>query len=469
MVFDRFERYVNRHAHSFSERLQALCRIPSVAARGTGMRQTAEMVGQLLQRIGAGTRNFKTGSGFPLVYGEAGSGDRSYLVYSHYDVAPVGHVTRWSYGPFASTVVDGKLYARGAANSKGDLVARIAAVESYQKTFGKLPLCLKFIVDGESGLGSPSLERFASENAAVLGAEGSIWNEGYKDTSERLVLSLGFKGIVFVELRAKGARTDLHSRWGAIVPNPAWRLVQALSTITSPNSVITIDRFTSHIAPVSRADAEILKTIDLDEEGLKKEFQISGWLRGMKGSALVKEHIFGASCNVCGIQTGHTDAGPKTVLPSSAIARLDFRLVPDLTPELVLSLLREHLDARGFADIEVAELGSVPVAKSAGSSRVARAAIEAAAEVYAKPPIVYPMHPSSSPAGLFRSVDGTPLPLMSFGTSYSGSNPHGPDENIRLDDFVESIKFFGRVIHKLGQSHAGEVGNAETRELIQPA
>jgi acetylornithine deacetylase/succinyl-diaminopimelate desuccinylase-like protein len=468
MSFERFDRYVTRHARSFTEQLQTLCRMPSVAARGTGMRHTAEAVERLLQRIGAGTRSFKVGSGYPLIYGEAGSGPRSFLVYSHYDVAPVGQLMRWSYGPFASTVVDGKIYARGAANSKGDLVARVAAVEAYQKTFGKLPVCLKFIVEGESGIGSPSLPRFAKENSELLKAEGSIWNEGYKDTNERFVLSLGFKGIVFVELRSTGPRTELHSKWGAIVPNPAWRLVQALATLVSPKGVITIDGFTSFIAPISREDTEILKAIDLDEAGLKREFGISSWVRGLKGQALIKEHLFGPTCTICGIQTGHTEAGPKTVLPGSAIVRLDFRLVPDLSPVLVVKLLREHLDARGFNDIEITELGSVPVAKSPGSSSVARAAISAASEVYGRPPVIYPLHPSSGPAGIISAVSDPPTPIMSFGTGYAGSNPHGPDENIRVDDLLESIKFFGRMIRDLAQGAPHKLDEPETRELILP-
>lgn len=451
MPFSRFDRYVDRHARSFVERLQALCRMPSVAARGTGMRATAETVEQMMQRVGIGTRSFRMGTGYPIIYGECGGGPQSFLVYGHYDVQPVGHLSEWSVGPFSATITDGKLYARGASNSKGDLMARLAAVEAYQKTFGKLPVSLRFLVEGEDGLGSPSLYRFAVENPDILTSQGCIWDEGYKDTKERPVISLGFKGIQFVELRAHGARTDLHSKWGAIVPNPAWRLVQALSTITSPKGVITIDGFSSMIAPISDEDSEALKMIELDEAGLKREFRIGGWVRSMKGPALVKEHIFGPTCTICGIQTGHTEAGVKTVLPSVAIARLDFRLVPDLTPGVVLELLREHLDVRGFKDIEIIELGSAPLAKSSASSSVARAVIISAGEVYGVAPLVYPMDPSSGPVGAVCGASTPPTPVASFGISYAGSNPHGPDENIRVDDFLQSIKFIGRVIHNLGE------------------
>ena len=451
MTLARFDRYVDRHARGFAERLQALCRMPSVAARGTGMRAMVEAVEQAMQRVGIGTQLFKMGTGYPIIYGECGSGP-TYLVYGHYDVQPVGHLTDWTVGPFSGSILDGKLYARGAANSKGDLLARLVAVEAYQKTFGKLPISLRFIVEGEDGLGSPNLFKFTSEHTDLLAAKGCLWDEGYRDTKERPVISLGFKGITFLELRAHGARADLHSKWGAIVPNPAWRLVQALATITSPKGVITIDGFSSHLAPINADDAEALKAIELDEVGLKKEFRIAGWVRSMKGPALVKEHIFGPTCTICGIQTGHTDAGAKTVLPSSAMARLDFRLVPDLTPSLVLELLRAHLDLRGFKDIEIIELGSAPLAKASATSRVARSVIEPAIEVYGIAPLVYPMDPSSGPVGAVCGVSSPATPVASFGVSYAGSNPHGPDENIRLDDFLLSVKFIGRVISRLGES-----------------
>lgn len=466
MTFARFDRYVDRHARSFTERLQALCRMPSVAARGTGVRATADAVEQLMKRVGAGTRVFKLGSGYPIIFGEFGAGTHCFVVYGHYDVAPVGHLTNWAAGPFSATLTDGKLYARGAANSKGDLVARLAAVEAYQKTFGKLPVCLRFVVEGEAGIGSNSLYRFTDENAEMLRADGCIWEEGYKDTQERLVISLGFKGITFIELRVHGARTDLHSKWGAIVPNPAWRLTQALSTLTSPKGVITIDGFASNVAPISAEDSEALKRIELDEAALKQEFRINHWLRAMKGHALVKEHIFGATCTICGIQTGHTEAGPKTVLPSTAMARLDFRLVPDLTPELVVELLREHLDVRGFKDVEIIELGSMPVTKSSPQSIVARAAIESAPEIYGHEPIVYPLDPASGPAGAVCGVTSPPTPVVSFGTSYSGSNPHGPDENIRIDDYLQAIKFFGRVIHHLGQQSGKTKSNSRAFQMV---
>jgi acetylornithine deacetylase/succinyl-diaminopimelate desuccinylase-like protein len=150
------------------------------------------------------------------------------------------------------------------------------------------------------------------------------------------------------------------------------------------------------------------------------------------------------------------------------MARLDFRLVPDLTPEIVIRLLREHLDVRGFNDIEIIELGNSPLAKSSAQSSVARAAIESASEVYGASPIVYPLDPSSGPVGAVCGANDPPTPVASFGTSYEGSNPHGPDENLRIEDFLQNIKFFGRVIHHLGQQgkqHKSGIRSSNTLAL----
>lgn len=451
MSFTRFDRYVERNAQSFIERLQALCRMPSVAARGTGMRNVAEAVEQMMQRAGGGTRLFRLGSGYPIIYAEFGAGAHCFLVYGHYDVQPVGSLSEWTSGPFAAQIIGAKLYARGAANSKGDLVARLAAIEAYQKSFGKLPFCLRYIVEGEDALGSPSLYQFAAEYAELLRAHGAIWDDGYIDANGRLVISLGFKGIAFVELRAHGARTDIHSKWGGIVPNPAWRLVHALATLFSPAGEITVDGYMDHVAPLDEEDLRLLASVELDEEGLKREFRIERWARGLAGQDLVRQLVFGPTCTICGLQTGHTEAGPRTALPGTAVARVDFRLVPNLTPELAINLLREHLDRRGFDDIEISVLARAPVAKSSARSLVARAAAESAAEVYGSDPIIYPLDPASGPVGALCGAVQPPTPVVSFGIGYEGSNPHGPDENIRLEDFIRGIKYFGRVIHQLGR------------------
>jgi acetylornithine deacetylase/succinyl-diaminopimelate desuccinylase-like protein len=212
----------------------------------------------------------------------------------------------------------------------------------------------------------------------------------------------------------------------------------------------------------------MLKRVELDEAGLRREFRIGGWVHGMTGRELAKELIFGPTCTICGIRTGHTEAGAKTVLPGMARARLDFRLVPDLTPELLIELLRKHLDTRDFHDIEIVEIAKAPYAKAPASSTVARAAIETAAEVYEQPPVVYPLDPASGPVGAVCGVNAPPTPVVSFGIAHAGSNPHGPNENIRIADFIAGIKYFGRVIHRLAQISRDDVKERKTMEAILP-
>ncbi len=146
------------------------------------MRAIAETVEQLMQRVGIGTRSFRMGSGYPIIYGECGTGPSSYVVYGHYDVQPVGHLTEWSVGPFAATILTASCTRAARRTVKAILIARLAAVEAYQKSFGKLPVSLRFLVEGEDGLGSPSLYRFTNENPELLQADGCIWDEGYRDT-----------------------------------------------------------------------------------------------------------------------------------------------------------------------------------------------------------------------------------------------------------------------------------------------
>lgn len=452
MTFARFDRHVERYAAEYIERLQALCRMPSVAARGTGVRAVARDVEELMQRTGGGTRTFEYKGGYPILFAEFGAGSHRFIVYGHYDVQPVEELAEWTTGAFAAALTDGKLRARGAANSKGDLVARLAAIEAYQKTFGKLPICLRYIVEGEDGLGSPSLYRFANEQAELLCADGCIWDDGYKDTHERLIISLGFKGILFLELVAHGARTDIHSKWGGIVPNPAWRLVHALETISNHDGVITIDDWQQHIAAPTLEDREALKMIELDEAALRLEFRIPHWTRDVSGKTLAREYVLGPTCTISALESGYMKAGVKAVVPAVAKARLDFRLVPNLTPARVIELLRAHFDKRGFQDIEIKTLIAAPYVKSSGRSFVAQAAKLAAQDVYEES-VIYPLDPASGAIGALCEAANKqePTPVVSFGISHTASNPHGPDENIRIEDFLQGIKHFGRVIHHLGE------------------
>lgn len=443
---DKFQQYVNANKERFIAELQDACRQPSVAAQNWGMREMAEKVLARLQKLGADARLIPVGDGAPVVYGEIGEGKRTLVIYDHYDVQPPEPLELWESGPWDAVIREGKLYARGVADNKGNLMCRIHAIESYIAAFGALPLKIKFVVEGEEEIGSIHLPQFVKENRALLeGADGCLWEAGYKDVNERPVISCGVKGIVYVELHAHGARRDLHSAQAAIVVNPAWRLVWALATLKDADDNILIDDFNKHVRAPTEAEMDALKTIPYDEQKVKAELGIKAFIRNLTGIELLKKYLYEPTCTICGLYAGYIGEGSKTVLPNHAFAKIDFRLVPNLTPDLVVDLLKKHLARRGFDDIEIklTETGE-EVARSPLDSAIVQAAIQAARQVYRQEPIVYPTMAGSGP--MYPLCQALGIPAVSAGVGWHDSRSHAPNENIRLADYFEGIEFVRALI-----------------------
>ena len=447
---EEFKAYVDENADRFVAELQRLCRQPTIAAQKVGVEETAEMVLSLLQRIGAQARPIPVAEGAPVVYGTIGQGKRTLIFYDHYDVQPPEPLEEWESDPFAAEIRQGVLYARGAADNKGDLVARLMAVEAYQKTKGELPLKIKFVFEGEEETGSIHLGQFVEENRGLLEADGCIWEGGSKDLSERPVIYLGVKGILYVELRAKGAKMDLHSSWATLVPNPAWRLVWALASLKDENDHLTVDGLMEHVGEPPPEEMDLLRKIPFEEKKLKADFGIPHFVGGVKGVEALKRYLYGPTCTICGFRSGYIGEGPKTVLPSEAMVKLDFRLVPDLEPGLVLDLLRKHLDRRGFKDIEIVEVTSEKFAKSPPDAPIVQAALEAARIIYGQEPVVYPLSAGSGPMYHLSNALGIPA-VSAVGVSHAQSRMHAPNENIKIADYIQGIKYIGELIERFAE------------------
>lgn len=445
---EKFDAYVEANAERFIEELKVFCRQPSISAQGVGLDEMAALVQARLKKLGAKTRLMPIRGGPPVVYGEMGHGQRTLLIYDHYDVQPPDPLDLWQSKPFNPQIRGGKLYARGVADNKGNLLARVQAVEAYLATIGELPLKIKWVVEGEEEVGSPHLAAFAAEHASLLTADGCLWEAGQKDEGERLTISLGVKGIMYLELRACGAKSDLHSSLATIVPNPAWRLVWALSTIKDENDNILVDDLMNHVAEPTPADIRMLAAIPFEEEKMRERFGIPCFIRGLTGMDALRKHFFEPTCTICGFKAGYLEEGAKTVLPSTAMVKLDFRLVPNVEPDLVVRLLRRHLDRRGFADIEIVPTHGGRSARTPPSAPVVQAAIAAARAVYGQDPVVYPLMVGSGPMYPLTEALGTPA--LSTGVGYAGSNTHAPNENIRLKDYFEGIRFVGEFIRRFG-------------------
>ncbi|MFQ6117367.1 MAG: M20/M25/M40 family metallo-hydrolase, partial [Candidatus Bipolaricaulia bacterium] len=319
-------------------------------------------------------------------------------------------------------------------------------VAAYLEVHGELPLNVKFIVEGEEEIGSPHLGEFAERHPELVRADGSIWEFGYKDFQERPQVYLGLKGILYVELRAAGAARELHSSWGTVVPNPAWRLVRALNTLRDENEEVLIPGFYQRVRPPSARERAALARVDFDEEGWRERFGLKDHLLGLSGEELLEYHLYRPTCTICGLESGYTGPGSKTALPNEARAKLDFRLVPEQDPDEILKLLKDHLAAQGFADIEVVPHSREHPARTPLDDPLVEAVVAAARRAYGKEPQVYPLAAGSGP--MYSLCQRFSIPAVSTGIGYWGSGAHGPNEHIRLDDLAQGMRHIALIIQE---------------------
>ena len=444
-VFAAFDAHVRAHEREYIEELSALVRLPTVSAQRSAIAETARAVLDRTIRAGFAATAERVPGGPPTIVGEQGGGERTLLIYDHYDVQPPDPLAEWRTPPFEPTIRDGSLFGRGTSDNKGNLMARLQAIEAYKATVGPLPLRLRVLFEGEEEIGSEHLAAFVRVHADRLRADGCIWEAGYKDAAGRPTVSLGLKGICYVDLTVRAAKQDAHSSVGGIVPNAAWRLTWALASLKNESGAITVDGLMAHVRPPSAADLALLEPLPFDEAGWKRIHGIDHFVGGLTGTALKRRYFLEPTCTICGLSSGYQGEGSKTVLPAAAGAKLDFRLVPDLTPELVRRLLRTHLDARGFTDIELTPHHGERPSRWPADTAVAKAAIAANRAAYGTEPVVYPLMAGSGP--MAQVCDELGIPAVGFGSGNAGSANHAPNENITIADYIDHIRAFARFLH----------------------
>jgi acetylornithine deacetylase/succinyl-diaminopimelate desuccinylase-like protein len=401
------------------------------------MAEMAELVGRTLAAAGGQVEVVKTG-GYPVVVGRfAGAGPRTLMFYNHYDVQPPEPLELWESPPFAADIRDGHLYARGVADNKGNLVARLAAVEAWLAVRGELPLNIVFVVEGEEEIGSPNLGDFAAEHIERLAPDGCIWEAGYKDTKDRLEIALGAKGILAVDLRLRSLGRDLHSANAAIAEAAAWRLIWALNSLKGPDERIRIPGFYDDVRAPDDRDRAMLAAWDYDDAGQLAEFGAERFLLDLSGEVLKERFLFQPTCNVCGFHSGYSGPGIKTVLPAEARAKLDFRLVPDQDPHDILTKLRAHLDAQGFGDVEIEVFGPEFPARTDPDDPLVAAVVSAARRTYDSEPVVKPLMAGTGP--MYDLCQRWGIPAVGAGIGWAGSRSHSPNENVRLEDLKQGI------------------------------
>jgi acetylornithine deacetylase/succinyl-diaminopimelate desuccinylase-like protein len=431
---------VRSNAERYIGWLQEACSIPSMASDRNGLADMAAWVESKFDDLRAKTERLVYETAPEMLLARLGAGPRTVLIYDHYDVQPVDPVSLWHSSPFAPEVRDGKMYARGVADNKGDLVARLAGLEIYQELFGEPGVQVKFLVEGEEETGSRSFPAIVSRYGEELTADGCIWEGAGVDHVGRAEIVFGAKGLAYAELTFRGLTQDQHSSLGVVAPSPVWHLVEALSTLRDHDGRVLIDGFYDDVRPPSAEDEKQLEALPFEEEMEKQRLGITDFVGGGTGIDLRRRFFFEPTCNIAGIVAGFTVPGAsKTVLPKEAMAKVDMRLVPDQDPDDIIAKLRRHLANRGFDDIEVGTHSMEHPVRSPSDSAIGRAAIAAAEGVFAGTAVA-PMMIGTGPMYPVASTLGIPT-VSPGGVSRPDSDIHAPNENCRLEDFLNVIEY----------------------------
>lgn len=426
------------------EILSKFLRIPSIAAKNTGAEEAIDFLSKSFEEAGFDYFLAET-PGNPVFCAEMNvNAEKTILFYDHYDVQPEDPIELWESPPFEPTIRDGKIFARGVSDNKGEIICRLQAIKAYKEIFGKPPINIKFVIEGEEEIGSPNLPYFIKNNKDfALNAEGAIWEFGGRDGDGIQQVYLGVKGILYLHLKAKTISRDVHSGYTQFVDNAAYELTWALSALKDRKDKILVPGFYDNIEKPSEEDMKIIEDFPLKENLFKENFGIENFRMNLKGLELKKKYFLEPTCNICGQWSGYQGPGSKTVTPNEAFAKVDFRLVPGQDPNDLIKKIRNHWDTNNFQHIEITEWDGYPAAKTSINNYFANSVVEVIKDIENHDPIIWPMVGGSGPMYLFEGV-----PCISIGCGHSKSNAHAPNENIYIDDFVIGMKTIAKLVHE---------------------
>lgn len=444
--------YLEEHPREAQEILEQLCRQPSIAAQNVGIAEMAELVKGLLSDVGFSTQLLLVEGAPPVVYGELrGRGPYTLLLYNHYDVQPAEPYDLWTSPPFEPAVREGKLYARGVADNKGEIAARLAAIRALRATHGELPITLRWIIEGEEEVGSPHFEAIAAKYGSLMRADGALWEGSGFDETGRPTVSLGTKGMLYVQLDVQGTAVDAHSGNAPILPSAAWRLVQALATLKTPEGKVRIPGFYDAVRPLSQAQLDAIAAQEDTDARLLELYGIKQFAGGVSGVGRREQMAEQPTCNLAGLLSGYTGEGTKTVLPARAMAKIDFRLVPDQDPLDILEKMRAHLRAEGYEDIQVSAFGAAEPVVTPIDDPFAQRIISIAESFAGKPASISPIIGGTLPLlGSLRRHVGLPGLCAPGNASYWGAGAHAPNEHIRLADLERAVRYNCYMFQALG-------------------
>ena len=437
---ERIINQINENKDNYVIELKEFLRIPSISTNEENkgdMQKCADYVERKMREAGLSkTKVFQT-EGHPIVYGEwlGAKGKPTVLFYGHYDVQPVDPIELWQTPPFEPVVKDGKIWARGATDDKGQLFVHIKSVEAYLKETGELPLNVKFLIEGEEEIGSPSLGKFISTNKNLLKCDTVVISDTSLFQPGIPTLTYGLRGLSYLEVEVTGPDRDLHSgSYGGAVANPANVLIEMIAKLHDKNNKIMIPHFYDDVLKLTNQERENFKKLKLSDKAFAKEVGVKE-LTGEKGFTTLERIWARPTLDVNGIWGGFTGKGAKTIIPSKASAKFSMRLVPNQEPKKIAKLVCDYLMsiAPKGVKVKVTNLhGGYPVITPL-EHKATKTAAKAMEKAFKKKTVFIREGGSIPVIATFATILKVPSVMMGLGLN--SENLHSPNEHFDLKHF----------------------------------
>jgi acetylornithine deacetylase/succinyl-diaminopimelate desuccinylase-like protein len=448
---DSWKQYQEQHKEKFLAELLDLLKIPSISARSenkSDMLHCAEVVKQRLVEAGADSVTIYPTVGHPIVYAEKiiDPTKPTVLVYGHYDVQPADPLELWHSGPFEPVIKDGKIYARGSADDKGQFYMHVKALETFSQT-NSFCTNIKFLIEGEEEIGSPNLANFVKENKALLKADVILISDTSMLSMENPSIDIGVRGLSYIELEITAANRDLHSGvYGGAVANPITILSQMIASCHDENNHITIPGFYDDVVDATAEERAKMAKAPFDEAEYKSDLGITEFW-GEKGYTTNERTGIRPTLEVNGIWGGYTGEGAKTVLPSKASAKISCRLVPNQSSEVITKKVLDYFNSIAPEGVTIKAMehhGGEPYMTPIDSIEY-KAASKAVETCFGKEPIPVRGGGSIPICALFEKELGLKIVFLGFGLD--SDNLHSPNEKYNLENYykgIETIPYFHR-------------------------
>ncbi len=439
MHLDAVWSYISQSVPQMVADLLPLLRQPSISADGNGVADCAQLLAGLMRAEGIDVQVIAT-PGHPVVVGTVHPHPDAptLLVYGHYDVQPVDPEEAWTTPPFEPTIRDGRIFGRGTADNKGQLFAQLMAYRAWRTVHGTAPVNLTFLFEGEEESGSTHLPDFVQQHADLLAADAVYLSDGPIDDSGNYRVALGVRGILTLELEAHGAPRDHHSgHMGNFLPNPAWELVELLQSMRAADGRVLIPGFADQVEAPEPAAAQACADLPVDVHRFLADHGV-GRLAPLPEPGFYERLMFHPTLNISGLRAGYTGPGAKTIIPATAAARLDIRLVMDQDPAAVYQAIVAHVRQHAPAVVVRRIGGAVLPSRTPADHPVVPLFRDAVERASGAPALLFPSTGGTLPDYVFTRILGLPLVKVPYANADEAN--HAPDENFEISRFATGIR-----------------------------